>query len=191
MESALSDSEAPFLKPRPRRLQAVPLEFGTVGEWCSRMAHNLLAEFWHLYREGSAGPLLRARAVGDKQLLLNDVNDDGMSQHLLLIDRTLHLVSSQQPAADGGTMLSVRPALRAARSTPSVRDLGYIGSFTAELSALIELSTQHPNQHSPVLQSILSPRHDRPGDYVLRPLRSEVPTLLNNSLALAIHLAFF
>ena len=40
-----------------------------------------------------------ARALGDKQLLLSDADEDGMSQHLLLVDRTLHLVSSQQPAA--------------------------------------------------------------------------------------------
>ena len=98
MESALTDGEAPFLNPRPRRLQPVPLEFGTVGEWCSRMAHNLLAEFWHIYREGSSAPSLRARVLGGKQLVLYDVDDDGMSQHLLLIDRTLHLVSSQLSA---------------------------------------------------------------------------------------------
>lgn len=175
MESALTDGEAPFLNPRPRRLQPVPLEFGTVGEWCSRMAHNLLAEFWHIYREGSSAPSLRARVLGGKQLVLYDADDDGMSQHLLLIDRTLHLVSSQQPTPEGGTVLSLRPALRACGSSPRVRDLGYIGSFTAELGALVELSTQHPSQHSPVLQSILTPRWDRPGDYVLRPLRSEVP----------------
>ncbi len=175
MASALSDSEAPFLKPRPRRLQAVPLEFATVGEWCSRMAHNLLAEFWHIYREASGGPSLRARAISATQLLLADADDDGMAQHLLLIDRTLHLVSSQQPMVEGGAVVSVRPALRTHGSSPSVRDLGYIGSFTAELSALIELSTQHPSHHSPVLQSILTPRRDLPGDYVLRPLRSEVP----------------
>lgn len=175
MESALTASEAQFLNPRPRKLQPVPLEFRTVGEWCSRMAHNLLAEFWHIYRESSSAPLLRARVLGDKQLVLYDADNDGMTQHLLLIDRTLHLVLSQLPTPEGGTVLSLRPALRASGPNPCVRDLGYIGSFTAELGALIELSTQHPSQHSPVLQSILTPRFDRPGDYVLRPLRSEAP----------------
>eukprot|EP01046_Picozoa_sp_COSAG06_P051469 COSAG06_NODE_8398_length_2187_cov_2.305077_1_plen_155_part_00 len=68
MESALTDGEAPFLNPRPRRLQPVPLEFGTVGEWCSHMAHNLLAEFWHIYREGSNAPSLRARVLGGKHV---------------------------------------------------------------------------------------------------------------------------
>ena len=159
------DNEAPFLKPRPRRLQPVPLEFGSVGEWCSRMAHNLLAEFWHIYREGSMGASLRARCIGDKQLLLTGADDDGMQQHLLLIDRSLHLVSGQKPAVEGGALLSVRPPMRCG-ANPHVRDLGYIGSYTAELGALIELSSQHPSQHSPVLHSILTPRNDRPGDYV-------------------------
>lgn len=186
MESALADTEVPFLKPRPRKLQAVPLEFSTVGEWCSRMAHNLLAEFWHIYRESSTGPVLRAEVLGAKQLLLRDPSDDGMSQHLLMIGRTLHLVASQQPTAQGGMVLSVRPAVKCgADLSLRVRDLGYIGSFTAELNALMELSTQHPSQHSPVLQSILSPRRDQPGDYIMRPLRPEVP--INPSQRRAVH----
>jgi len=163
------------LRPRPRRLLPVPLEFSSVGEWCSRMAHNLLAEFWHVYREGSAGATLRARVVGEKQLVLSDGDEDGMAQHLLLIDRSLHLVTAQMPAAEGGALLTVRPSLRGAGGSPRVRDLGYIGSYTSELGALIELSTQPPSQHSPVLHSILTPRQDRPGDYVVRPLRHEVP----------------
>ena len=115
LESALTEKEAAFLRPRPRQLVKVPLEFASVREWsgppaiippatvsalssiprcrpigrshwpalgqplpppaarwrnpapltaphcrcnrrCALIAHNLLTEFWHVFREGSVSP---------------------------------------------------------------------------------------------------------------------------------------
>ena len=53
----------------------------------------------------------------------------------------------KMPAAEGGALLTVRPGLRGAGGSPRVRDLGYIGSYTSALSALLELSPQPP-RHS-------------------------------------------
>jgi hypothetical protein len=55
-----------------------------------------------------------------------------------------------------------------------VRSAGYVGSFVAELGALIELA--EGSGASPLLRSLLTPRLDLPGDYVRRPLAAaEVP----------------
>lgn len=176
ISTALGDKESPFLRPRPRRVQPVPLEFQSTTEWCSIMAHNLLAEFWHVFREGSSGSAMRGRSLGEKSLLLQGDTpgnqDEGMAQHLLLIGRSLHLVTNSKPdeGASGGSVLSVRPVLQQLGQL-QVRDLGYIGSYVAELGALIELSGQHTahaarssalSRSNPVLASILCPRHDLP-----------------------------
>jgi hypothetical protein len=121
------------------------------------------------------------QVLGEKTLLLQSpraeeaASADGLTQHLLLLpaQRSVHLVTTAGPAAEpGAVVLSVRPAIpRACRGAMLVRDLGYIGSYTAELGALIELSTQPAHTHSPVLQSVLQPQRDVSGDYVRRPLR--------------------
>lgn len=41
----------------------VPLEFASPRDYCALIAHNLLAEFWHVYREGCRGPEFRATVV--------------------------------------------------------------------------------------------------------------------------------
>ena len=46
----------PFLRPSPRALVPVPLEFESVRHFCDLIANNLLAEFWHLIQEGPRGP---------------------------------------------------------------------------------------------------------------------------------------
>ena len=48
---ALDDKLQPFLHPKPRSLVAVPLEFRSAKHWAELIGHNLLAEFWQVYRE--------------------------------------------------------------------------------------------------------------------------------------------
>jgi len=64
LASALNDKEEPFLRPKMRRLEKVPLEFRSVREWCTLIAHNLLAEFFAIVKEVffslSLSPLLKS-----------------------------------------------------------------------------------------------------------------------------------
>jgi hypothetical protein len=173
MESALEDKDRPFLNPRERKLVPVPLEFDSVRHYCALIAHNMLAEFWHVYREGPRGPEFRGTVVGDNELFIEggDV-EDGMMHHLLSIRGSVHLVTNQGLAGMESMRLSVRPALRE-RGSISGKSYGYVGSYINELKALIELA--EAKEVSNVLQSVLCPRRDYPGDFVQRPLRAGVP----------------
>ena len=173
LESALDDKDKPFLNPRERRLERVPEEFTNVRQYCALIANNLLAEFWHVYREGPRGPEFRGTVVGDNELYVDGCNvEEGMMHHLLSIKGTVHLVTKQGLAGIESMRLTVRPALRA-RGAISGKSYGYVGSYMNELKALIELA--EAKEVSNVLQSVLCPRRDFPGDFVGCSLRPGVP----------------
>jgi len=173
LESALDDKDKPFLNPRERRLVHVPLEFDSVRHYCALIAHNMLAEFWHVYREGPRGPEFRGTVVGDNEVCVDGCNvDEGMMHHLISIRGSIHLVTKQGLAGTESLRLSVRPALRE-RGSISGKSYGYVGSYINELKALIELAEE--KRVSNVLQSVLFPRRDLPGDFVSRPMKAGVP----------------
>ena len=114
----------PFLRPSPRALVPVPLEFESVRHFCDLIANNLLAEFWHLIQEGPRGPAVRATpaAGGGLRVTSGDAAGDGenAAHHLLLIERRLHLVVSQtggksvnasSPSERTPCVLQLRPKL--------------------------------------------------------------------------------
>ena len=172
LESALEDKDKPFLHPKERRLVNVPLRFESVRHYCSLIAHNMLAEFWHVYREGPRGAELHGTVVSDNELYVDGGDEDGMMHHLLSIKGSVHLVTNMGLAGVDSMKLTVRPALRA-RGSVSVRSYGYVGSYINELKALIELAESR--EVSNVLQSVLHPECDLPGDFTAVKLRAEVP----------------
>jgi len=173
LESALDDKDKPFLNPRERHLVNVPLEFDSVRHYCALIAHNMLAEFWHVYREGPRGPEFRGTVVGDNELYVDGCDvDEGMMHHLISIRGSVHLVTNQGLAGAESMRLSVRPALRE-RGSVSGKSYGYVGSYINELKALIELA--EAKSVSNVLKSVLEPRRDLPGQFVDRPMRAGVP----------------
>ena len=136
--SALQDKDRPFISPQPRSLLPVPLEFSSVSQWCSLIAHNLLAEFWHVYREGRAGAgggkckSLRARPVSNSELMLQTLDRaapyEPMVQNLLLIDGQPHIVVSQTDIPGATEVkVKVKPGIRS--SCARVTSLGFIGSY--------------------------------------------------------------
>jgi hypothetical protein len=164
------------LRPRERRLEPVPLQFHDVQHWCSIIAHNLLSEFWHVYREGmeGRGRRLNATAFSSKELLVTGAGDDDALMHnLLIINGSAHIVNnSSPPEMDGSVKVQVKPPIHCSGRFTCVT-LGYIGSYMAELAALLELSVKYSNSREPmpnVLRSILQPQVDTPGDYVDRPI---------------------
>ena len=118
----------PFLRPSPRALVPVPLEFESVRHFCDLIANNLLAEFWHLIQEGPRGPAVRATpaAGGGLRVTSGDAAGDGenAAHHLLLIERRLHLVVSQS----GGKSINASspsertPCVCLLYTSPSPRD---------------------------------------------------------------------
>ena len=116
LESALEDKDKPFLNPRVRSIVPVPLEFSSARQYCAVIAHNLLAEFWHVYREGGRGPEVRGTAVSDSELLVEggEAVEEGMMQHLLSIGGSLHIVTQQAILSQDSVKLSVRPSMRGA-----------------------------------------------------------------------------
>ena len=147
----------------------MPLEFSSVGEWCELIGNNLLAEFWHVYREASRGPGMSAVCTSESQLVVTmnaGAAAEGLIQHLLVVDRSLHLVTGQSDPSGETLTVTVKPALRG-RGRVLCRSLGYIGSYVAELGALVELSqlSWREAEQFDVLQSILRPQVDLPGDY--------------------------
>ena len=175
----------PFLRPSPRALVPVPLEFESVRHFCDLIANNLLAEFWHLIQEGPRGPAVKATpaAGGGLRVTSGDATGDGenAAHHLLLIERRLHLVVSQS----GGTVnaatgektpcvLQLRPKLQGAHQGP-VRSFGYVGAFVAELAALQELALRDARGEagSPALRAMLKPREAVAGHWHPPPLPEE------------------
>ena len=73
-----------------------------------------------------------------------------MAMHLLVVGTSLHLVTNQSTGADGCTRLTVRPALRGGGT---VRSIGYIGSFVAELVRVVsnKMLSLTPRLRSPCL----------------------------------------
>ena len=62
------DDKGPFLRPKPRKLVSVPTQFDTVAEYCATLAHNLLAEFWCVYKEGRGAVLEGVAQTGGIRL---------------------------------------------------------------------------------------------------------------------------
>lgn len=116
LESALEDKDKPFLNPRARSVVPVPLEFNSPRQYCAVIAHNLLAEFWNVYREGGRGPEVRGTAISDSELMVEGAEavEEGMMQHLISIGGSLHIVTQQTILSQENVKLSVRPSLRGA-----------------------------------------------------------------------------
>ncbi|KAJ1490723.1 P-loop containing nucleoside triphosphate hydrolase protein, partial [Baffinella frigidus] len=140
-----------------RAIVPVPLQFNSVQQWCALIAHNLLAEFYHVYREGPRGASMRGIATEGGLMV------EGMMQHLISVGGSLHMVTNQMVTGMEGMSLSVKPKLQA-RGSVAVKSYGYIGSYISELAALISLSES--NSVSNVMASILNPSRDLPGHYM-------------------------
>ena len=177
----------PFLRPSPRALVPVPLEFESVRHFCDLIANNLLAEFWHLIQEGPRGPAVRATpaAGGGLRVTSGDAAGDGenAAHHLLLIERRLHLVVSQtggksvnasSPSERTPCVLQLRPKLQGPHQGP-IRSFGYVGAFVAELAALQELALRDARGEagSPALRAMLRPREAVAGHWHPPPLPEE------------------
>ena len=115
---ALDDKLQPFLHPKPRSLVAVPLEFRSAKHWAELIGHNLLAEFWQVYRESKGrGVTMDGVAFEGGRVQVQagaSALDEGMQYHLLLFSgRSLHLVIGQDPPdlVAGTIGLSLRPVL--------------------------------------------------------------------------------
>lgn len=134
--------------------------------------YSLMLTYSHS-QEGPRGPEFRGTIVGDNELYVDGCDvDEGMMHHLLSIRGSVHLVTNQGLAGVDSMRLTVRPFLRE-RGSVSGKSYGYVGSYINELKALIELA--EAKQVSNVLQSVLCPRRDYPGDFVWHPLRAGVP----------------
>lgn len=114
IESALEDKDKPFLNPRARSVVSVPLEFSSARQYCAVIAHNLLAEFWNVYREGGRGPEVRGTAISENELMVEGAEavEEGMMQHLISIGGSLHIVTQQTILSQDTVKLSIRPSLR-------------------------------------------------------------------------------
>jgi hypothetical protein len=128
MHSALEDKEKPFLHPRQRAIIPVPLQFHSVQQYCALIAHNLLAEFYHVYREGPKGGGMRGMATGGALMVEGANVEDGMMQHLISVGGSLHIVTNQTLTGLEGMALTVKPKLQAHGSV-QVKSYGYIGSY--------------------------------------------------------------
>ncbi len=104
-----------FLSPSPRRLLPMALSFAAVQHWCGVVTNNLLAEFWHVYREGPKDGTHTASVLDAKTLCLAGPESevppqpmslgpiaaapvsaqDGWLMHLVKIGASLHIVSGQ------------------------------------------------------------------------------------------------
>ena len=83
--SALSEKD-PFTNIKRRDLIKVPLSFTSLHTYCEILANNILAEFYHVYRDGKTrGRTLRLQPLGDGRCIANSggSGDDGLAQHLL------------------------------------------------------------------------------------------------------------
>ena len=72
------------------------------------------------------------------------------------------MVGQKDATFEGGGVLKLKPALSSAGAGSGV-NLGYMGSYIAELSALIDLSQTSDHNPPNVLRSILRPDMDFPG----------------------------
>jgi hypothetical protein len=142
----------------------------------------LLAEFWHIYREGPKGPEVSATCVSDGELIVSgaDAVEEGMMQHLIVVGHSLHIVTNMTPLGPSEMKISVKPKM-SSRGGVRCKSFGYIGSYIAELRALIELA-EDPKPTN-VLRSILDPRRDLPGDFA--PMKPLAPGAAINQSQLA------
>jgi len=154
-------------------LVPVPLQFPSVKSWAELLGHNLLAEFWEMYRESKGrGATMDAVALDGGRVRLHastSALEEGLQHHLLLVGgKSLHLVMGQDPPdlIAGTVGLNLKPCV-GERGRFRCKSLGYIGSYVAELGALMELAILNATEQRafPVLQSILRPAVDVPGDY--------------------------
>jgi len=179
--SALEDGQAPFLRPRERRLVKVPTSFSSVQQWCEIVAHNLLAEFYHQFRQGlsgGAGAEKRFKFRSNKpteMALVGDTTEESWVHNLVVINRRVHMVLGQKDAdIGGGPLLKLKPPLQKTGAGSGV-NLGYMGSYITELGALIEIAEAGSVNVPNVVRSILKPDLDFPGEYVHAGYQAGVP----------------
>lgn len=162
------DPLAPFLHPSSRPLIQVPLEFSSLRHWCEVIGNNILAEFWHMFKEARASFTGYGTAAGD-ELMLENAPAEGFSQCLLLLDRQPRIAASQRVLGVGRVAVKLRGG--AVRSG-QVKSLGYVGSFLSEFSAALELRKLQPKDMTPPMRAILEPKVDLQGDYAYRRINS-------------------
>ncbi|CAL1165828.1 unnamed protein product, partial [Cladocopium goreaui] len=101
------DPLAPFLHPSSRPLIQVPLEFSSLRHWCEVIGNNILAEFWHMFKEARASFTGYGTAAGD-ELMLENAPAEGFSQCLLLLDRQPRIAASQRVLGVGRVAVKLR-----------------------------------------------------------------------------------
>ena len=165
------DEKGPFLRPKPRRLVSVPTQFDSVSEYCATLAHNLLAEFWCVYKEGRGASLEGVAQTGG--IRLTGAVEDSLIQHMFIINRSPAIVTGQQLLPGGGVFVTLKPAPQA-RGYVRIQTLGYIGSYLTEFASILALADSGGRGN--LVQNILKPQLKMPGDYADMPLRTaEVP----------------
>lgn len=163
-----NDPIAPFLHPSARSLVKVPLEFTSLRHWCDVIGNNILAEFWHVFREATPAFTGFGGACGD-ELIIDNAPSDGLTQHLLLVNRQPRLVSSQRVLGVGKIAVKLRGG---GAQSGQVKSLGYVGSFLAEFAATLELRQLPPQELTGPMRAILEPKRELPGEYARRPLNT-------------------
>ena len=125
---------------------------------------------------------MSATCISDGELIVSgaDAVEEGMMQHLIVVGHSLHIVTNMTPLGPSEMKISVKPKM-SSRGGVRCKSFGYIGSYIAELRALIELA-EDPKPTN-VLRSILDPRRDLPGDFA--PMKPLAPGAAINQSQLA------
>ena len=171
--SVRGKEEEPFLKPNQLPLLPVPYAFSTVHQWCEIIAHNLRAEYFHVFTQAveersRRGHPMRFKAPKSNELHLDPgcvPEGEVMVHYLLKIGKNVHITTSQEDQ-DGVGVVAVRikPPLADGTRSGTFLSLGYVGSYMSEYNAILELAhLREPD--TPVLRSILQPARDIRGDY--------------------------
>eukprot|EP00959_Pyramimonas_sp_CCMP1952_P035960 752984-Pyramimonas_sp.AAC.1 len=131
------EKEEPFLKPKELPLLTVPFAFTSKHQWCDLIAHNLRAEYFHVFTQAVEESKKRGRPVKFKASKQNELQLDAgcvpegeaLVHHLLKIGKNVHLTTSQEDHGGGAVALRIKPPLQGGSSSGTFVDLGYVGSY--------------------------------------------------------------
>lgn len=182
LNTSSDDKHKPFLYPKPRRLVSVPGFFTDVRQYCATLAHNLLAEFWCVFKEG--GTSLSGTITASGCVSLATAAEESFLQNMLIVNRQPCIVTGQSIDGGGGgpVSLTLKPA-PTTRGFVKMQNLGYIGNYLVEFACILELA-KNGSSNNNLIKTILQPNSRFPGEYAKYPLRvAEVPINLSQKQA--------